>query len=224
VLCAAQACTVLLPRVRARRERASLAWTLVPAAALGAGVLLVRLLDGGPHALTLLAAIATPLLALLRTPLAAALWLVAWLAHGMLAQLASVALIVLAAVAIAELAARVVSPSVVLVGLVLLAVLDVVLVWGTPQVEPTSHALHASQLGHHIPRLQDGTFWHATMGWLDFVAPALLGVAVAGRLRAAVATGAAAGAWGLLLLTTSTLPATVPVLAGIIPGMLCASV
>jgi hypothetical protein len=170
--------------------------------------------------LALLAAIATPALALARSPLAVALWLVAWLADGMVAQLASVALIALAAAAIAELAARVVSPRLLLVGLVLLAALDVVLVWGTPQVEPATNALHASHLPHGIPRLQDATFWHATMGWLDLVAPALLGVAVLRRLRASAATGVAAGLWGLLLFVTSTLPATVPVLA----GMLCASV
>jgi hypothetical protein len=220
VLCAAQAVTVLLPRARAGRDRSSLLWTLAPAFALAFGVAVLRVFAGGPHALTLVAAIATPALALLRTPLAVALWLVAWLADGMVAQLAAVALIALAAAAIAELAARVAAPRVLLVGLVLLAALDVVLVWGTPQVEPAAQALHASHLPHGIPRLQDATFWHATMGWLDLVAPALLGVAVARRLRAALATGVAAGAWGLLLLVTSTLPATVPVLA----GMLCASV
>jgi hypothetical protein len=220
VLCAAQAVTVLLPRARARREHASLLWTLVPALALALGVAILRVFAGGPHALALLAAIATPALALARSPLAVALWLVAWLADGMVAQLASVALIALASAAIAELAARVVSPRLLLVGLVLLAALDVVLVWGTPQVEPATNALHASHLPHGIPRLQDATFWHATMGWLDLVAPALLGVAVLRRLRASAATGVAAGLWGLLLFVTSTLPATVPVLA----GMLCASV
>lgn len=220
MLCAAQALTVLLPRGRASRAHASLAWTVAPAVALAVGVLILRLFDGGPHALTLVAAVATPALALLRSPAAVALWLVAWLAQGMVAQLASIALIALAAAAVAELAARVASQRVLLAGLVLLAALDVVLVWGTPQVEPASNALHAVHLGHGIPRLQDATFWHATMGWLDIVAPALLGVAVARRLRASVATGVAAGMWGLLLFVTSTLPATVPVLA----GMLCASV
>ncbi|MES1247286.1 MAG: hypothetical protein ABUS54_06400 [Actinomycetota bacterium] len=220
MLCAAQAVTVLLPRGHARTARSSLVWVAAPAVALGVGVLVLRVLAGGPHALTLLAAVATPLLALLRSPVAVALWLVAWLAHGMVAQLASVALIALAAVAIAELAARVASRRVLLAGLVVLAMLDVVLVWGTPQVEPASNALHAATVGHGIPQLQDATFWHATMGWLDLVAPALLGVAVARRARASLATGAAAGLWGLLFFATSTLPATVPVLA----GMLCASV
>lgn len=211
---------MLLPRSRATRVRVSVLWTFAPAVALAAGVALLRVFSGGPHALALLAAVATPALAMLRSPLAAGLWLVAWLAHGLLAQAATVLLIALAAAAVAELAARVTAPRVLLVGLVLLAILDVVLVWGTPQVEPASRALHAAPLPHGIPHLQDATFWHATMGWLDFVAPALLGVAVVRRARAALATGVAAGAWGLLLLVTSTLPATVPVLA----GMLCASV
>ena len=58
------------------------------------------------------------------------------------------------------------------------------------------------------------------MGWLDLVAPALLGVVVRRRVPAAAATGLAAGAWGLLLLTTSTVPATVPTLAGLLVGRL----
>jgi hypothetical protein len=39
-------------------------------------------------------------------------------------------------------------------------------------------------------------------------------------VRAAVATGLAAGAWGLLLLVTTTVPATVPTLAGLVIGRL----
>jgi ABC-type xylose transport system permease subunit len=58
------------------------------------------------------------------------------------------------------------------------------------------------------------------MGWLDFAAAALLGVVARLRLRAAAVTGAAAGAWGLLLLVTPTIPATVPTLAGLLVGRL----
>ena len=58
------------------------------------------------------------------------------------------------------------------------------------------------------------------MGWLDLVAPALLSVVARRRLRAAVVTGLAAGAWGLLLTVTSTIPATVPVLAGLLAARL----
>ena len=38
--------------------------------------------------------------------------------------------------------------------------------------------------------------------------------------RRTVATGLAAGAWGLLLLVTTTVPATVPTLAGLLVGRL----
>jgi hypothetical protein len=91
-------------------------------------------------------------------------------------------------------------------------------------VQPATTALHSAAVptaaGHPLPRLQDATFGSATMGWLDLVAPALLGVAVRTRVRAAVATGLAAGAWGLLLLVTATVPATVPALAGLVIGTL----
>ena len=221
MLCAVQAATVLLPRRRARGE-GSLLWLLVPAVALALGVAILRLAAGGPDALALLAAVATPALAgagPAKAPLAAALWLVAWLGHGLVAQAASVALIALACATIAELAARWAPRRALAASLVLLAALDVVLVWGTPQVQPASQALHAVTLPHGIPALQDATFGGATMGWLDLVAPAVLGVAVLYRWRAAAGTGVAAGLWGLLLLVTSTVPATVPAVA----GLLCAS-
>jgi hypothetical protein len=225
VLCAVQAGVVLVPR----RGSGRYGWVgmLVPALALALGVATLRVFAGGPDALALLAAVAAPALAAAsprRAPAAVALWLVAWLAHGLLAQLAAVGVIALAAVTIAELASLVAPRSSLAVGLVALALLDVVLVWGTGQVEHASTALHhatvPSAAGHPLPRLQDATFGSATMGWLDLVAPALLGVIVRARLRAAVTTGLAAGAWGLLLLVTSTVPATVPTLAGLLVGRL----
>ncbi|HZC31345.1 MAG TPA: hypothetical protein VE261_07470, partial [Gaiellaceae bacterium] len=78
-------------------------------------------------------------------------------------------------------------------------------------------ALHSASLPG-IPRLQDATFGDATMAWIDFLGAALLAIVVRARLRAALATGLAAGAWGLLLFTTSTVPATVPLLAGLAIG------
>jgi hypothetical protein len=187
----------------------------------------LRVLSDGPHLLALLAAFATPVLAALRpkrAPLAVVLWLVAWLADGLLAQGAAVALVALAAVTVTELAGAVAPRWSLAAGLVALAVLDVVLVWGTRQVGPASTALHQaavpSAAGHPIPRLQDATFGSATMGWLDFVAAALLGAVARARLRAAAVTGIAAGAWGLLLIVTPTVPATVPTLAGLLVGRL----
>jgi hypothetical protein len=221
-----QATTVLLPSGK-RPARGRLGWlgVVLPAGALGVGVLVLRAVAGGPHALALLGAIATPVLAAARwtrAPLAAGLWLCAWLAHGLVREAAGVALIALAATTVAELVARVAPTPALAVGLVVLCVVDVVLVWGTPQVGPASSALHAAPLptaaGRPIPRLGDATFGDAMMGWLDFAAAALLGVIALRRVRAAVVTGLAAGLWGLLLLATSTVPATVPVLA----GLLCA--
>jgi len=228
VLCAVQAAVVLVPR-RAGVVRGRLGWlgAVLPAAALAAGVLVLRLTAGGADALALLAAVATPALAAAsprRAPLAVAAWLVAWLAHGLVAQAAAIGVLALATATIAELAASVAPRAALAVGLVALAALDVVLVWGTPQVEPASTALHhasvPSAAGHPVPRLQDATFGGATMGWLDLVAPALLGVVARRRLRAAVATGLAAGLWGLLLFVTATVPATVPTLAGLLVGRL----
>jgi len=215
VLCAAQAGTTLVPRRPAAEHGRGLAWTLVPAAALGAGVAVLRVVPDGPHVLAWVGAIATPALAILRTPLAVGIWVVAWLAHGLVAQAAAVALVALAAAAVAELAGRVAPAPALAAAVVVLAAVDVVLVWGTPQVEPASNALHAVRLPHGLPRLQDATFGHATMGWLDFVAPALVGVVVRARRRAAIATGGAAGLWGLLFFVSSTLPATVPAIAGL---------
>jgi hypothetical protein len=222
-----QAAIVLLPRRVGRPARRAWIGVTLPAVALAIGVLALRLLSGGPHALALVAAIATPLLAAARpkrAPAAAVLWLVAWLADGLLAQAASIALIALAAVTVAEAAGAFAPKWSLAVGLVALAILDVVLVWGTSQVGPATTALHHAAVpaaaGHSIPRLQDATFGSATMGWLDFAAAALLGVIARARVRAAVVTGVAAGAWGLLLLITTTIPATVPAIAGLLVGKL----
>jgi len=218
-----QAAAVMLPRRGLRRGRIGWLGLLAPAAALGLGILLLRLLAGGPHALALVGAVATPVLAAARwrrAPLAMALWLAAWLAHGLVAQAAAVTLIVLAAATVAEVAAVIAPAWSLAAGLVVLCVVDVVLVWATPQVGPATTALHRAPLpsaaGHPIPRLGDATFGSATMGWLDFAAAALLGVVVTRRVRAAVATGLAAGAWGLLLVVTSVVPATVPTLLGLV--------
>lgn len=205
-----------MPRA-ARGEHGGVAWVLAPALALALGVTVLRLTAGGPDGLALLAAVATPVLAAARTWVAAPLWLVAWLAPGLVAQAAGIVLIALAATTLAERSPRRAAAG----ALVVLAVVDVVLVWGTPQVGPAMRALHAAAPPFGIPALQDATFGDARMGWLDLLAPALLGVAVAGsrRTRAAVVTGLAAGAWGMLLLVTDTVPATVPTLV----GLLCAS-
>jgi len=222
VLCAVQAAVVLAAQPPHRRasNKLLLVGFLVPAALLGAGVAILRFAASGPHVLAYAGAVGTPLLAAAgrwRLPLAAALWVIAWRTDGLVAQAASVALIALAAITVARLIARVAPAWSIAAGLVVVALVDIVLVWGTRQVQPATTALHQASLPA-IPRLQDATFGSTTMGWLDLLAPALLGVVVRARLRAAAATGLAAGAWGLLLAVTSTVPATVPVLAGLALG------
>jgi hypothetical protein len=205
----------------------------VPAALLAAGVAIIDLVPGGPHGLALLATYGTPVLAaaggLFRRSarrwlwplIAVALWIAAWLATGLVRDAAGLALVSLACLAAASAIAAVAPMWSIRVGLVALAVLDVILVWGTTDVQQATNTLanvplpHAA--GRSLPSLQQATFGSALMGWLDLLAPALLGVVVAGRrkLAAAAITGIAAGLWGLILLATNEVAATVPVLAGL---------
>ena len=221
------------PARQARTRGRSWLWVAVPAALLGGGVLIIDLVPRGPHALALLATFGTPVLAAtgglfrgssrwwLWPPVAAALWITAWLAHGLVQDAAGVSLIAGACLAAASAAAAVAPAWSIKVGLVALAALDVVLVWGTTGVQEATNALQGVALPHAagtpLPSLQQATFGSAVMGWLDLLAPALLGVVVVGRtkLGAAVVTGIAAGLWGLLFYVTSEVAATVPVLAGL---------
>ena len=226
VLVLVQASLVVAPG-RPRRLLSSRALGLaVPAAAMVVGVGLARA-HGGAELLATLAAVATPVLArgwrlpLLPPLLVPPLYALAWLRPGTLpGEAAGVALIAGACLAATGLVAALAPPDWLKAGLVLLVVLDVFLVWGDRQVTPTMHALAAaapSSLGHvgrPLPSLQQVEFGSATMGWLDLAAPALLGLLVVSRARAAVATGLAAGIWGLLLMITSPIAATPPVLAG----------
>ncbi|HKT45439.1 MAG TPA: hypothetical protein VJQ85_11605 [Gaiellaceae bacterium] len=228
-----QAATAAAPARHARARGRSWLWLAVPAALLAAGVAIIDLVPHGPRALALLATFGTPLLAAsggifrgsprwwVWPPVAAGLWFAAWLASGLVRDAAGLALIAGACLAAASAVAAVSPAWSVRAGLVGLAALDIVLVWATTGVREATDALQAVALPHAagtpLPDLQQATFGSAVMGWLDLLAPALLGVVVAGqrKLGAATVTGLAAGAWGLLLLTTSEVAATVPVLAGL---------
>jgi len=224
------------PSRRASRRGHGLVGLLVPAALLALGVAILDLVPWGPRALAWLATFGTPLLASaggvlagrrrwwLWPPASLGLWLVAWQGQGLLRDAGGVLLIAGACLA-ASSAAALVAPSWSLqLGLVALAVLDVILVWGTTDVRQATTALHAVTLPHaagtQLPGLQDATFGSALMGWLDLLAPALLGVVLAGRAKlvAAAATGLTAGLWGLLLLVATEVPATVPSVAGLLVG------
>jgi hypothetical protein len=224
---------VAAPARQARERGRSWIWVAVPAALLAAGVLILDLVSGGPRALALLATFGTPVLAAaggrlrgsarwwLWPPVAAGLWVVAWQAHGLVQDAAGLILIAGACLAAASAAALVAPAWSIRTGLVALAALDCVLVWGTTSVAKSTTALEGVTLPHaagvSLPSLQQATFGGALMGWLDLLAPALLGVVVAGRTKygAAVVTGIAAGLWGLLFFVTPEVAATVPVLAGL---------
>jgi hypothetical protein len=237
--CLVQGALVLAPLRGRGRRRLPVVGLLVPVAALALGVGLLRAFAAGPRALALLAAVATPLLAgcvgwafrwrrpWLALVLSASLYLVAWQSSSFASQAAAVALVGLACLTLAATIALVAPPREIGAGLVLLAVVDVVLVWGAGQVGPATTALaHASLptpavplLPHRpLPALQQATFGSVAIGWLDVLAPALLCAMLVPRLRprAAIAVTAAAGLWSLLLLVTSTIPATVPVVVGLL--------
>ena len=233
MLCAVQAATVAAPARQARPYGRSWIWLAVPAVLLGAGVLIINTVPQGPEFLTRLATFGTPLLAAtggifkgsrrwwLWPPVAAGLWFVAWLANDLVQQAAGTALVAIACLAAASAIAIVAPAWSIRVGLVCLAALDIVLVWATPSVREASNTLinvpSPVAAGTPLPSLQQPAFGQAFMGWLDLLAPALLGVVVAGRTKigAAVVTGLAAGLWGLLFYVTSEVAATVPVLAGL---------
>jgi hypothetical protein len=241
-LCLAQGVLVAVPAVgREARRRNALLGVAGPAAAMIVGVGLVRVLGGsGASFLAYLGTVATPALAAalgwtarwrlapVVTVAAGVLYVVAWQVDGRWSQVAEALLIGGACLAIASIAGPIVPPRYLALGLVILIAVDVYLVWGTQQVEHTSIALQQATLpsvgvsSHHarpLPALQQVDLGDSTMGWLDFLAPALLGAVVGRRtgrrLTAAVATALAALAWGLLLEFTSPIPATVPVLAGL---------
>lgn len=233
VLVLAQAALVLVPGRPRPFGSSRFLGLAIPAAAIVVGVALAQA-GGGADFLTALAAFATPVLAAcagwargwplpwLPAVLVPPLYALAWLRPDALdGQAAGLVLIAGACLAVTGAVAGLAPRSWLTAGLVLLVILDVVLVWGDRQVEPAMNALQAAvppTVGRPLPSLQQVELGSATMGWLDFAAPALLGLLVARRIRAAAATGLAAGAWGLLLLATSPIAATPPVLAGLAAG------
>jgi hypothetical protein len=242
LLCALQAALVWVPVVRRERSRRADLGLLVPAGAMAVGVGAIRLVSSGADLLTLLATFGTPLAAaaagwavserrrlqVLAVPAAAGLWLGAWRTSGIAGDACRTLLIAGACVFLAALLGLVADRRALAAGLVCLVALDCALVWGVHQVQPASNALQrqvppsvavAGAAARPLPALQTIELGNSTMGWLDLFAPAVLGTMLAGasrmRVRAAVAVGIAAMAWGLLLLLTSVVAATVPVLVGL---------
>lgn len=236
VLCAVQGALVAMGwRDERRLGRTRILGLIVPVAALCVGVLLIVAGDLSRTGLARLATFGTPLAAALvgvtamwRRPiiglvLSPVLFAVAWRADGLVQDAAGVALIGLACVAIAAGIASLTTKRALAVGLIILAVVDAVLVFGGHLTQPTAdlHAVAAPHAGGvPLPSLQDATFGSSLMGWLDLLAPACAGMlfvhAHGARWIAAAATTVASLAWGLLLAVTTPIPGTVPVLAAVI--------
>jgi hypothetical protein len=233
VLCLVQAGAVLLPgrslalppRLRGR------AWALVLPGVL---VAFVIGLSVEPSLATRLAALAvvTPALALLaplvadrrrRVPVAlvASLAVVIglWQRHGVVGGCARAIAIACACSLLAALLAGVAPPAALRIGLVVLVAIDVILVI-SGSVGRTSNALHQAAAPAGLPGFQDATISPATMGYGDLFGAAVLGAILVSehrsRRRPAAAVLVAALAFGLLLHVVDELPATVPLLAGLL--------
>jgi hypothetical protein len=234
-LCLAQAAAVSLPgrpltlppRLRGR------AWALVLPGVLVAFVIGLTLDAALATRLAELAAV-TPALALLSPFVAerrrralvacvavAAVALGLGLQHGVAGEAARVVAIACACSVLATLLAGVAPTSALRVGLIALVALDVILV-ASGGVATTSNALHQVAPPAGLPSFQDATLGPAVMGYGDLFGAAVLGAILTGegrlRGRAAAAVLVSALAFGLLLTVFSTLPATVPLLAGLAVG------
>jgi hypothetical protein len=99
------------------------------------------------------------------------------------------------------------------IGIVAMAVVDSVLVFGN-QLQPANAVLVAAQPAPGLPQLQAAQLGTWTLGYGDFFSAAVVGgiLAAEGRAQvaAAVATLVALVAWDQLFLVVDTLPATVP--------------
>jgi hypothetical protein len=234
VLSLVQATLVALPVVRPpftslARVR-SRSWALIPAASVVLFVIGVRALGtGGAHVLTYVALIAVPVLAAAalayvipgaRRLLALAvlpLFALAWADSGGLAgHTAALALAALSCVTLGVLIACVTPPRALAVGIVAMAAADAALVIAELLQQPNSE-LNAAHPIAGLPRLQEGLFGSAVMGYGDlFIAGALGGLLALETTRPrqrAVAALAAVLALGfdLLFFAVNELPATVPI-------------
>jgi hypothetical protein len=147
-------------------------------------------------------------------PLAGVLLVLAWVDQDTrVGQLATVALIAGSCVTLGRLLGGSTSPTLLKLGIVAMAVVDAILVFGN-QLQAPNAVLVAAQPGLGLPQLQSASFGVAGLGYGDFFAAAVLGgvLAAEGRrqLGAAVAVLAVSLAWDQLFLVVDVLPATVP--------------
>jgi hypothetical protein len=231
-LTAAQAACVALPAAglpAALRRFAGGGWALVAPLSIALVIAAIDVLPSSADVLTWVALLlvppgcalglgwaahgARPPAALLAVPLLAVAW--AW-PDTRWGQAATVALIAGSCVTVGRLLAGA-APLVLLeAGVVAMAVVDSILVFGDELQAPNA-VLVAAAPGAGLPQLQSAGFGFAGMGYGDFFAAGVVGailaargVALRGQAVAAVAVLAVSLAWDQLFLVVDVIPATVP--------------
>ena len=154
---------------------------------------------------------ARPRLALLAVPL---LVVAVADAGGLAGDACAAALTALSCVTLGRLLAGAVPGIALKVGIVAMAAIDAVLVFGQ-QLQGPNAVLNAAVPAAGLPQLQFLDLQHASMGYGDvFVAGVLGGLLAAegrGQVRAALLVLAFSVAWDALFFTVDTVPATVPI-------------
>jgi hypothetical protein len=230
VLLGAQAALVALPGRGVPRwlERfAGPAWALVLPVSIAAVVAAITLVPDVAVALSWLALVAVPPLAAAalgwamrgaRPPLA--LLAIPLLALGWARQdtldgdLALTALTALSCVTLGRLLAGLVPLALLELGIVAMAVIDAILVFGN-QLQAPNQVLNTAVPAAGLPQLQYLSMPHASMGYGDVLVAGVLGGVLAARREpqwpVALLVLALAFAWDTLFFWFDTLPATVPV-------------
>jgi hypothetical protein len=234
-LLAGQAALVALPRAGVPRwaERfRSRGWALVPPLSIAVVVGAIALVPDVARALSWLALIAIPPLAALAlgwaahgsrpylAALAVPLLVLGWASQDTLGgDLALAALSALSCITLGRLLAGVVPLLWLEAGIVAMAVVDAILVFGN-QLQGPNEVLNTAVPAVGLPQLQYLALPHASIGYGDvFVAGVLGGVLAARRVPqlpvAALVFGLAL-LWDLMFYVVDTIPATVPVAAALL--------
>lgn len=229
VLTAAQAACVALPAAGLpfwlRRLRTG-AWALVLPLSVAVVVGAIALVPWTADALTWIALILVPIgcalalgwamrgarlwLAALTVPLLALAWAYP---DERIGQVATIVLIVGSAVTLGRLLAGGAPLSLLKAGVVAMAIVDAILVFSN-NLQASNSVLVAAAPGLGLPQLQSASFGHASLGYGDFFAAAVVGGVLAAerapQLTSAVALLAVSLVWDQLFLVYDVLPATVP--------------
>lgn len=221
-----------LPRPFLRLEGSLWGWLLLPLS-LGGTIAILALIPRLGIAYAWLAQAGVPVLAAIslaallptRLPrasracagglLAGALFALAWIGlHDLSGQAAAVALTALSVCTLASYLAQLTPRGVLKIGLVAMATLDAILVFGHLLQGPNA-TLNAATPGHQLPHLQVAVFGSALIGYGDLFVAAVLGnlldATTTPRRAAALLVLGCSGLFDLLFLAVDELPATVPV-------------